>query len=124
MDTDANRHCALAVAGRCRRRDARDRFETQQEATDVGLCELTGIFRSAPSTRRLLAYIAALVERNNNNPTTIWHDELETVGSRSVIGPGLRELTALGFITRTLDIKRSTFALADQWQSSVSATRC
>ena len=70
-----------------------------------------------PSTRRLLAYIAALVERNNNNPTTIWHDELETVGSRSVIGPGLRELTALGFITRTLDIKRSTFALADQWQS-------
>ena len=31
--------------------------------------------------------------------------------------PGLRELTALGFITRTRDIKRSTFMLSDQWQN-------
>ena len=39
------------------------------------------------------------------------------VGSRSIVTPGLRELTALGFITRTRNIKRSTFMLSDQWQN-------
>ena len=33
----------------------------------------------------------------------IWRDELETVGSKTIVGPGLRELAALGFLTESSD---------------------
>ncbi len=74
-----------------------------------------------PGSRRLLAFIAAIVEHDGGGSTMLWNDELtDVVGSRTVIAPGLRELIALGFVVQERGVKRSTFTLSDQWRAVVS----
>lgn len=74
-----------------------------------------------PGSRRLLAFITAMVEHDGGVSTTLWDDQLaDVVGSKSIITPGVRELVALGFVTQQRDIKRSTFTLSDQWRAVVS----
>lgn len=76
-----------------------------------------------PGSRRLLAFIATMVEHDGGGETTIWHDQLaDVVGSKSIISSGLRELIALGFIVREVGIKQSTFTLSDGWKNAAKAT--
>lgn len=70
------------------------------------------------SSRKVLALIAAEAERSGGT-VAISYDEISRHGiGRSVVGPAIRELCALGFIIVAVGAqKRSSFTLTDKWRA-------
>jgi hypothetical protein len=64
-----------------------------------------------PSSRRLLMFIETEIARSGGGSVTLYMDQFEVVGSRSLVLPGLSELHALGLIEVTRLPKRQLFAM-------------
>jgi hypothetical protein len=73
-----------------------------------------------PSSRRLLMFIETEIARNGGNAVTFYNDQLEAVGSRRVVGPGLSELNALGLLRVAQYQKRHLIGLSDGWRDIAS----
>jgi hypothetical protein len=73
------------------------------------------------STRRALTAITDAIA-NQGGPAELSHDKFEQQGiSRTMIGPALRELAALGFVEISVGAKKKNrFTLCDRWRSVTS----
>ena len=71
------------------------------------------------SSKRLLLFIEGEIARQGGGPVTLRMDELQVVGSRNVVLPGLSELHGLGLIDwrRSRYSKRHLIALSDRWRA-------
>ena len=78
------------------------------------------------SSKRLLLFIEGEIARQGGGPVTLRMDELQVVGSRNVVLPGLSELHGLGLIDwrrsryskrHLIAPKRHLIALSDRWRA-------
>ncbi len=72
------------------------------------------------SSRRLLAFIEQEIARQGGGNVVLFNDQLEVVGSRRVVGPGLSELNALGLLRVARYQKRHLISFSDGWKQIAS----
>lgn len=69
-----------------------------------------------PSTRRLLIFLEAEIQRQGGGSATIFADQLEMIGGRRVIVGGVSELHALGLIEAVRRVKRYDIRASQRWR--------